>query len=227
VTVLVWPEKVLAPRAIDADLDVRSLSGGPSMSGEELIVSTGSGRWRIAFSGVPVMTAAQQRCWNAISTLLDGRAGLIAVPVAQWFLAPWPLNPDGSRKVYADTLHDDDTPYGDDTGHAEKTIVATFRAAAAGTASVVIDLLDGQPLEPGHVFGTSAHRAYKIKTVSASGSAYTCTVAPTLREAVTLGQSVELDNPRVKCRLASDASMRLSRDLGRFAVADLEFIEVW
>lgn len=224
---MLWPETVLAPRAIDPDLDVRTLSGGPSLSGDEMIAATTAGRWRISYGGVPVMTLQQQKCWNAIAVLMEGRANSIAVPVANYFTAPWPLQASGARKPRSLGLHSDGTPFSDESVYWQDLIVATIRAASAGASSVVIDLVDGQALEPGHVFGVGEDRAYKIKTVSAVGSVYTCTIAPTLRAAITADTPARFDVPRVKCRLASDDSMRLVRDLGRFGSADIEFIEVW
>jgi hypothetical protein len=225
---LVWPERVLAPRSFQTPrLDGVTVSGGRSaLTNKEAVIPADTGFWRLSLAGIPLTTKQQQLCWNAIAGLLHGRANGICVPLGVWTTAPWAMQANGRRQrrrlPWAGPVL-----WAGDLYWQRPAIVATIRAAALRATTVTIDLFEGADIEPGHIFGLGGNRAHKIKTVSKSGSAYTCTITPPLRAAVTAGSAVDFENPRVECVLESDMEMSAEFDLARFAEASVNFVERW
>jgi hypothetical protein len=197
------------------------------MTGQEAVLATDTGFWRITLGNIPLTTVQQQKCWRAIQGLLMGRANAIDVPLGVWTTAPWPLDDTGRRLPREIIPFDDGSLFCDGTGWAQNLITATMRAAALRATTVTIDLVQGADIEPGQVFGIGGTRAHLIKTVSQDGDAYTCTITPPLRAAVAADTEVDFDNPRVQCVLAEDNAMAAEFDLARFGAATLQFIERW
>jgi hypothetical protein len=222
---LIFDERTLRPRRIDADPVVRSVSAGRSLAGTEVAVATDTGYWTVDLSGIPVNTVREQRYWRALAAQLNGRTGTICVPVGGAFIAPWPLDANGQPVARRALTHSDGTGFSDGASYTQDRIIATIRAAALRATSVVIDLVEGQPLEPGHIFGVGEERAYKIVTAVVQDGAYACTITPPLRAAVAADTTARFDRPRVRCRLASDDGMRPGFDLDRFATMSVSFVE--
>lgn len=217
-----WPIKVLPARNVQFDIASRSLSGPASISGAVQVVSSDAGIWKATLDGIIVTGRQSILAWRGIANLLEGRLGSILVPLCkgyQPFLPEW-----GS--LYAPVPHSDDAYFSDGAGYVSQVIDVTLAgsvAARAVSANVHISVAD--MLQPGQHFSIG-ERLYRLRTVTyTSDTTAAITFRPPLREAASLGDRLNFDDPVCRMRLASDSEMDLPLELNRTARPTISFVE--
>lgn len=219
-----WPERVLRPQSVAFNIAPRSLAAPSSVSGFTQVVSSDAGIWTATFENVVVTDRTKVLAWRGISALLEGRLTPILVPLCR---AYQPV-PDGAvdAGLYDPVPHSDDSPFDDDSEYQGRVIDVTFSSAAAKRAtSANITVTYADTLQPGQHFSVG-ERLYRLKTVVySSDTAAAITFQPPLREAVSIGDSLEFDDPVCRMRLASDGEMDLLLDGRRRALPTVSFIE--
>lgn len=217
-----WPVDVLTPRTVSFDMAPRTLAGPSSISGYTQVVSSGAGLWKATFADIVIATQSHTLAWRGISALLEGRLGSILVPLCRGFQ---PV-PEGVGALYAQVPHSDDSYFDDGSGYVGRVIDVQLTSAivkGATSASIAINYAD--ELQPGQHFSLG-ERLYRLKTVVYSSSAAaSITFTPPARDAASLGDNLEFDDPVCRMRLASDAEMDLPLEMRRFANPNLNFIE--
>lgn len=217
-----WPEKVLRPRDVAFDIAPRSLAAPSSVSGNTQVVASDAGIWKVSFGGVVVTSRTEVLAWRGVAASLEGRLTPILVPFCRGY-QPVPTDSDG---LYDTVPHSDDSPHDDDTEYQGQVIdvtLASSPAVRAVSANITIGYAD--TIQPGQMFSLG-ERMYRLKTVVyTSDTAAAITFRPPLREAATSGDRLELDDPVVRCRLASDDEMDLPLDGRRRALPTVNFIE--
>lgn len=220
---LYWPRRLLAPRKVTPEPVYATGSGGRSITAVEQIVTTDAGYWQIVLDEIPLASTAQKKAWRAISVLLEGRYGTIAVPIYDYG-APWPT---ADQSEITGIPFSDQSLFSDESGFSQPQISATVNAAVAlGAVTVAINLVYGDVLEVGQHFSV-ANQLYRIKGItSVVGAVTTLTVWPPVRVAMTAGSAAEFDDPRQMCRLATDGEMMTGIDdyAGR-TLARVTFVE--
>jgi hypothetical protein len=227
-TTILWPIDALPPRMPQCDIAPRSLAGPASVSGKSQVVSSDAGIWIASFAEIPVHadeTLDRILCWRAIANLLEGRLNPILVPIV-------PRRSQPNQAVAAEfglfdqVPHDDDTFFDDDTGYvggANDVRLAGSVAVRAVTANVTINY--GGTLQPGHDFSIG-ERGYRLRTVVyTSATTATITFRPPLRDAASLGDRLEFDEPVCRMKLAEDGGMNLPLDYGYWAFPTVQFVE--
>lgn len=218
-----WPDTVLSPRGISVDIAPRSLSGPASISGAVQVVASDAGIWKVTFEGIPVVNEQKVKAWRGVAGLLEGRLNPIVVPISRFYQPGWVEN---DNSLTDPAPHSDDAFFSDGSGYVgsvNDVRLAGSVAVRATTANVVINY--GGPLEPGQHFSLG-ERLYRIRRVTmTSGTTATITFRPPLREAASLGDRLELDDPVVRVKLANDDAMDLALDYNRWGFTSLSFVE--
>jgi hypothetical protein len=216
---IAWPA-LLKPNNGGFAQMVRSLSGGPSLSGFEQVVPQMTDRWQARYQ-VPVRSRDQMLAMRTMLATLRGRAGTIALPLNENRFAPWRTDQYGRRFTpkYVRTRPLDGSPYADPANINDTLITATVINAASWTASTLnLRITVGDPPRPGNRFSIKA-RLYEIGTVTAlGGTDYTVTVWPWLRFAVAAGAVADFTTPVCEMRLMTD-------DQGQDAMQSLEVMK--
>lgn len=217
-----WPERVLRPQNVAFDLAPRTLSGPASISGAVQVVASDAGIWTAAFTGVVINSRDRVLAWRGIAAMLEGRIGSILVPLCRGYQ---PVLPDW-QGLYEPVPHSDGAFFGDGSGYVGQVVdvrLAGSVAVRATSANITIGLAD--TIQPGQHFSID-DRLYRIKTVAyTSEMTATITFRPPLREAASLGDRLEFDDPVVRMRLATDHEMNLDLQLRRFAAPTVNFVE--
>lgn len=217
-----WPVKVLAPQNVSFDIAPRTLSGPASISGAVQVVSSDAGIWTAAFAGVVINDRQRVLAWRGISGLLEGRLGSILVPLCRGYQP----NVDGWQELIEPVPHSDDAFFSDGSGYVGSVNEVTLAGSVAARATTAnVSIAYGGDLEPGQHFSIG-ERLYRIRTVTyTSETAATITFRPPLREAASIGNRLEFDDPVVRMRLATDSEMGLDLQLRRFAAPTVNFVE--
>lgn len=217
-----WPIKVLPARNVQFDIASRSLSGPASISGAVQVVSSDAGIWKATLDGIIVTGRQSILAWRGISNLLEGRLGKVLVPLCkgyQPFLPEW-------GGLYTPVPHSDDAYFSDGAGYVSQVIDVTLAgsvAARAVSANVNIGVAD--MLQPAQHFSLG-ERLYRLRTVTyTSDTTAAITFRPPLREAASLGDRLDFDDPVCRMRLASDSEMDLPLELNRTARPTVSFVE--
>ncbi|MBL0934845.1 MAG: hypothetical protein IBJ07_08850 [Rhizobiaceae bacterium] len=217
-----WPIKVLPARNVQFDIASRSLSGPASISGAVQVVSSDAGIWKATLDGIIVTGRESILAWRGVANLLEGRLGKIVVPLCkgyQPFLPEW-------GGLYTAVPHSDDAFFSDGAGYVSQVIDVTLAgsvAARAVSANVNIGVAD--MLQPGQHFSIG-ERLYRLRTVTyTSDTTAAITFRPPLREAASLGDRLNFDDPVCRMRLASDSEMDLPLELNRTARPTVSFVE--
>lgn len=226
---IIWPASLIITDG-QYGHTMRSLSGGPSLSGHEQIVPQMIDRWQARYM-VPVRTRAQMLAMRAMLGELRGRAGTIALPALEVRHAPWRTDQYGRRFTpkFVRKRDLDGTPYADPVDINDTLIVATVALSASAQGTLLeINMVQGDPPEPGMRFSLKA-RLYEILAVSTVAvGRYRMTVWPWLRFPAVVGQTVDFASPVCEMRLASDdqgQDAMLSAAVTKFASVTLQFDE--
>src|SRR5262245_36852647 len=81
-----WPT-TLSVTDVQWQLENKSRSGGPSLSGKEQVVIDPSGRWTLSLT-VAVASRGQIECYRALMATLRGRARIILMPAFELNWSP-------------------------------------------------------------------------------------------------------------------------------------------
>lgn len=218
-----WPDQVLSPRALSVDIAPRSLSGPSSISGAVQVVSSDAGIWRVTFEGIPVVNEQKVKAWRGVAGLLEGRLNAIVVPISRFYQPAWV---EGEDELVEPVPHSDDAFFSDGSGYVGSVNEVTLAGSVAARATTAnVSIAYGGTLEPGQHFSIG-ERLYRIRTVTyTSDTAATITFRPPLREAASLGDRLEFDDPVVRVKLATDDEMQLPLDYNRWAFVAVNFVE--
>jgi hypothetical protein len=226
---IVWPSTLKPTNGGFGQL-LRSLSGGPTLSGFEQVVPQMTDRWQARYQ-IPLRNRDQMLAMRAMLGNLRGRTGTIALPAYENRYAPWYVDQFGRRHTprFVRTRALDGSVYADPANLNDTLISATVRDAAAQAATwVVIRMTAGAAPQPGNRFSINA-RLYEISTVMVVGAAdYHCSIWPWLRFATTGGTVADFTTPVCEMRLASDDQGQdalQSLDVMKYASPVLQFEE--
>lgn len=219
----VFPTCLFAPNGTEADIELRTVSGGTALSGDETLIGTdGGGRVFVEMDDFYLDEPQTALAWSAISALMDGGLRPMIVPICDAVHQP--------TNGFVYVPHSDGTSFSDETLYEQGTsVVHLAEDAILRAATLQLDitalgraLLGGEWLSIDH--GTWRWRAYKIAEIIAQdGVSATITIRPTLREATLAGAIVDFDNPRCVMRL--DGEMRAPRNMGYAEGKPLRFVE--
>lgn len=209
---------------------IRSLSGGPSLSGFEQIVPQMTDRWQARYQ-LPLRNRDQMMAMRAMLGNLRGRTGTIALPAYENRYAPWRTDQYGRRFTpkYVRTRALDGSPYADPANINDTLITATLRdTAPAMWTSLVLRIAVGDPPRPGNRFSINA-RLYEITAITAvAGADYHVTIWPWLRFSAAATTAVDFTTPVCEMRLISDdqgQDAMQSLDVMKYASPVLQFEE--
>lgn len=224
--VIYWPE-LLRPQNIKIDIAHRSLAGPSAQSGYVQVVSNSAGLWVGTYDSIPVYSKSMIKCWRALDSLIEGRQGIISIPTWDFQRSPGSSDELGSNIWETRNIPHSDASLFDDGSGYTTSWSNVYLSSDASTGATTLYLTINDPiidLEPGHRFSIN-DRLYQIKSVSQSDSAATVTIRPPLREAVSTGDRVEFDYPRVKMRLTDDSAMNITLNYNANVFPTLSFIE--
>ena len=218
----VFPTCLFAPNEFQADLDLRTISGGEALNGDEdLIATDGGGRVFVAIGGTFLKEANVALAWRALDAYLDGGARAIIVPFCDGRHQPWAAS--------VSTTHSDDTTFSDETEYSQSGAHGVIAADSPLRATTIQlkeldlprDLLGGEWLSINHP--TMRWRAYRIAEIleyDADAGTATISIRPPLREAITVDEDAEFAKPRCTMRveggLPSPTSMGYASGSARF-----------
>lgn len=216
---IVWPDRVLRASTIVAEVVPFTRSGGRSLSGLERVTRTDRGWWSIRLDGVLLETRPERQCWNAIRTLLGGRAGLVAVPLHSREVAPYP---GGLWRRPLSVSHSDGATFSDGSGYRQRVIaVKAATLAPIGATSMRFAIIDADLDLVGARFSYEL-AAYEIGGRRGDGS---YAIAPAVRAPIPAGADLEFDQPTCLCRLADDRAMAHSVSIEGFDSHSVSFVE--
>lgn len=218
---LMWPMQVLRPRVVAFDIAPRSLAGPSSVSGFGQVVASDAGLWKATLGEILVHNRQERLAFRAIATLLEGRLNPILIPLCR---GDQPV-PDGAvdAGLYGTVPHDDGTTFDDGSEYSGTVIdVVAASNAAVRAVSMTVTVNYAGDIQSGQNFSIS-ERLYRVRTFDPDTNELT--FRPPLREAVTIGDRLEFDNPQVRMRLASDAEMDLELQMRRNGSPTVNLIE--
>jgi hypothetical protein len=220
-----WPAQ-LRPANLRLALVNSSISGGRSATGREQVVQGPGGIWSLRYSGVYVRNAEQIRAIRALEARLDGRAGLLRLPVYDCFRTRGffgdPANAGFRHVPHSDGASFSDTTYYRQSGSGA-AITLTANAALNAT-TLAIAWNDLPPTEGLHF--SIGDNLYRIARLQPSGiGAGTITIRPWLRTAASSGAALNFATPRVLMRLAQDDGLALDLQLWRRDTLTIDFEE--
>ena len=226
---LAWPA-ALKPNGGGFAQTMRSLSGGPALSGFEQVVPQMIDRWQARYQ-IPMRSRGDVLMMRGLLSNLRGRAGTVALPAYENRYAPWHTDQYGRRFTPKFVRHRslDGSPYADPANINDTLITASVAGAVPAQAtSLTIRITKGDPLQSGNRFSINA-RLYEIQAVTAVyGNDYNVNIWPWLRFAAYAGTVVDFTTPVCEMRLVSDdqgQDAMLSLDQMKFATPILQFEE--
>jgi hypothetical protein len=216
---IVWPA-ALKPTSGGFGQLVRSLSGGPSLSGFEQVVPQMTDRWQARYQ-VPLRNRDQMLAMRAMLGNLRGRTGTIALPAYENRYAPWRTDQHGRRFTpkYVRTRALDGTAYADPV-NIDDTLIAVrlINPAAAGAILINLRFASADPPQPGHRFSIKARLYEIIDVLHYGGTDWRVTIWPWLRFPVAEEAAVDFTSPVCEMRLSTD-------DQGQDAMQSLEVMK--
>ncbi|WP_283195488.1 hypothetical protein [Rhizobium sp. AN80A] len=209
---IIWPYCTLKPQQVAANLVPFSRTSGRSLGGVEPVTRTDLGYWAIEYSNVILQDRRREQwqTWQALRQKLSGRSGLIVVPVRSSLSAPFV---SGAFTPQAETAHDDDALFDDDTDYLQGAIsIVSDGVTPMGAAMIRLRVISAAPNLVGVRFSFN-HALYETGPVIAvDGDVWTVPISPTVREVIPSGSTLEFDQPTCLCRLAEDRGMDVQQD---------------
>lgn len=225
-----WPSTILPPRRVMCDPVYATTGGGRSLTAIEQIIASDAGYWAITLDEIPCASPVQKQVARALSVQMEGRLNGIDVPIYDSRNAP--LASGQGFGPITGIPWSDPTSFSDGSLFQQGPIDASAAATAAlGSNVVLITITTGGILQPGQHFsyqGASRSRLERIKTATlTTGTTYSCTVWPPLREAIPNATLLNFNDPRLTCRLKTDGEMQSFVDdyAGR-TLAKVDFVEL-
>lgn len=227
-SIIDWPPVLRPTLAYIPMLEKNSASGGVSLTGQERLVSTDSGRWRFGVN-IPIRNREEMLAWRSLVAMCEERQNLIRLPICDMRYDPAALA--GFRKTLAPfpdngIPHSDGTRHSDGTGYANSIINSVVKARAGqGQTAIRVQMPTGMIPYPGHFF-SDGDRLYRVKAASlVSGSTYRLNFSPRLRLAIEENAEVSFDRLSCVVRFASEDMLFTAMNLLKFSDLDLEFTE--
>jgi len=219
----VFPTCLFAPNGTEADIELRTISGGTAISGDETLIGTdGGGRVFVELEDFYLDDPETALAWSAISAWMDGGLRPMIVPICDAIHQP--------TNGFTYLPHSDDTPFSDESLYEQGDCVVHLAADAALRATTLyLDITElGRPLVGGEWLSidheTWRWRAYKIAEIIAQdATSATITIRPPLREAAAEGAEVDFNAPR--CVMHLSGEMRAPRNMGYAEGQPLRFVE--
>lgn len=212
-----YPIDVLPPRDIDWRAIAQVVTGGQSVSGfTQSARLDGGGFWACTYSEAHVSDEASLAAHVALEARLDGGAAPIIVPR--------PRTP--SRLLLAP--HSDYGAFSDGGLYQCGSTAAVAALAASLRATTLRVQITAGVLGPYFTIdhATVGPRYYAIaRQTDLGGSLYDLEIRTPLREAVSLGEALDFDDPRCVMRLADPESIRLPLQYNRWAAFSPVFVE--
>jgi hypothetical protein len=204
---------ILTPAEITLDIVGSAVEGGRSLSGVTQSVDySGGGFVAATYGGINLFTAAQAKAWNQLAGCLNGSVRTVDVPL--WADIVAARNSAGLAA-------------GAPGGLANPTLAAAALGAttvtATGPAGLVI--AGGEWFSISHP-GATDKRAYRVWKSVAAGAAFTLSIMPPLRAAITAGITANFWRPVCKMRLPAGETMAWQfRAPGATSELSVNFVE--
>jgi len=220
---LVFPSCFFGVYAKDVDILTSRISGGTSLSGiEESIATDGGGKWYANADSIALQKRDKVLAWRAFVAATGGGVDPFVFPICDARHQPI------ARKMRVP--HSDGTSFSDDSLYTSggcEVYVAQDAPLRATTIRFDIRSL-GKALIGGERFSidhpTWRHRCYQIgRILEQTPTAATVQFHTPLREAVTAGAAVDLNDPRFVARVEGQMSAALSNP--KFASGSINFVE--
>lgn len=222
-----WPEEVLKPQAVSANIVPRNLRGPANSRGFAQVSSNSAGLWSIEFTDIPVVSANAIKAWRSVASIMEGQANPIVVPLLDFSRAPTPSGLTRNSFCANMTVpHSDDTPHDDGSPYAQGwNDIRVAQVANTGAVQISVTKVGSGTLETGQRFSIN-DRANEIKSiVSQDATSAVIKLVLPLREPIYTYEYLEFDRPRTKVRLASDDEMNLDLAYNRHGFKSVKFIE--
>lgn len=223
--IIEWPS-ILRPADIRLGLNGASASGGRSTTGREQVAAAPSWRWTLRYSGLLIRTAEEVRAVRALEAQLDGRAGLLRLPIFDCSRTRGYVG-DPADIGWRHTPHGDGSPFSDQSYYRQPGAGGgvSLTANVALNATLLPVAWTDKPPAPGMHF-TLADGLYRVANVTMTGTqAANLTIRPWLRHAFSDGDLLDFLTPRAVMRLAQDDGLSLDLKLWRRDTLTVEFEE--
>jgi len=217
-----WPN-ILRPGQVSPNIVAFTRTGGKSLGGIERPIRSDRGYWSIALQQIALYDGETRRAWNALRSSLNGRAGLVSIPVWSDDSAAFP---DGAS-ASPDLPHSDGTFFSDGTGYLGTPAIEIRMntLASIGATVVALRVVRAGPDIAGTRFSYNS-ALYEIgQPISISGAVWQVPVFPSLRAAIPADALLECDRPRCLVRLASDREMDVAVSRAGADKRDINFVE--
>lgn len=225
-----WPLRTLRIASIKANLIPFTRSGGRTIgSAASTPIRTDMGWWSIQYAGVKLSKPDERRTWEAIAGLLNGRSGLIAVPV--WTFESAPYINDIWQPVDYTLSHSDSSLFDDSSGYEQDIIhVENVNGVTYGATILTLRCISSGVKIVGAKFSYQ-HALYKIiKTFGTDDGNPIVQITPSIRAPIPADARLSFDIPTCLCRLETDTSMDGNVNIDLFDRLDVSFTEandVW
>ncbi len=220
---IVWPKSVLKPGTCQFTEETFSRSGGTSLENSEIVTQTDLGKWRAEIGSVPLYYPNEWRAWRAISTYLNGRSGIVAVPASERFTAPYA---GGIPSIPSASTHSDGSTFSDGSQYRTRSIDLKMSTAAALGATVVsIEAVNAGEDLTGIRFSYKYALYQTGELIQKTGDVWQMRVFPAIRQAIPVDAVLEADDPMCLMRLESDTEMSVQEIPNRLATPSIRLVE--
>lgn len=204
-----------------------TVAGPVSLTGFSQVLQSDAGYWVAIYERVWAMDKIPVLTFRAFRALLEGGANQVRLPVFDVEQQPWRTSNGLAITTIAQTPHDDDALFDDNTGYQDPPLyVLNVGAAAEGATQITADFLLFGTLWGGEYFTHNDHLYIVRQVLSENGTQKTLFIWPRLREAMVDGDELNFYAPTCKMRLMGDAEMDLQLEIGRFGSPTVNFTEV-
>lgn len=223
--IIEWPADLLQPENTIVDVVPFTRTGGRAIGGAKPAYRTDLGYWRVDLENVAIWTKAQRRTWDAISALLGGSSGRIAVPI--WSMDSAPYRVDQCRWS-PDVLvpHSDDTPFDDGSLYWQSSIsIKSAGVTGIGATVMSMRIIDASPDISGARFSYE-HAAYKVAQIlDVADDIITVQITPAVAALIPNDADLEFHRPTCVCNLDTDTGMRRGMRHDGVELISVSFIE--
>jgi hypothetical protein len=217
-----------------------AMEGGRSGLGDAISIETTGGGRVICEFDFWIGEDEQHEILNWLSARCDGGFRFVNVPIPTDFVGPF----TGGVPIVSGIPHSDGALFSDGAGYSQATVFATFAASAALNAGVIKINVFGASRNlrwsdwMSTYHSTKGWRAWRywsasdpvavtesVDGVSYDGLQYDLRISPPLREAVALGQRIEIARPRFAARFPAGFSLKWEVRPGFIATPTVPFVE--
>ena len=210
-------------RSVTFSLTGQSMEPQQSISGAETVVPVPRGRWTASMSFV-IKGEAQVLQWQAFLAQMEGRVGTTLVPVRSRFR---PVDRDGHALSFCTTADLADAQTWDHFGFQNSTPTFVIAAGPVALRATQMDvtLMNSTGLRPGQFFSIG-ERLYRVQAYwQPAAGVHRIMFQPPLRQAVFLGQRLEIARPVCRMRFASEEEGLYDQSLDVMPVVNVNFVE--